>query len=89
MALVAHARTQEGKDLRPFLTCQVQLWVREISRLMRELNPEPKFFWRDDVPLSSERRGLPAYFCRECGHSGWLTFMRDGDDYLTDDHRKV
>jgi DEAD/DEAH box helicase domain-containing protein len=89
LALVAHARTQEGKDLRPFLTCQVQLWVREISRLMRELNAEPKFFWRDDVPLSSERRGLPAYFCRECGHSGWLTFMRDGDDYLTDDHRKV
>ena len=89
LALVAHARVHEGEDLRPFLTCQVQLWVREISRLMRELNAEPRFFWRDDVPLSSERRGFPAYFCRECGHSGWLTYMREGDDYLTDDNRKI
>jgi DEAD/DEAH box helicase domain-containing protein len=56
---------------------------------MRELSSEPKFFWRDDVPISSERRGFPAYFCRECGHSGWLSYMREGDDYLTDDYRKI
>lgn len=85
LALVSHARVDEDGDLRPFLTCQVQLWVREISRLMREVNAEPHFFWRDDVPLSSERRGLPAYFCRECGHTGWLAFLREGDDYLVDD----
>ena len=89
LALVTHARILEGKELRPFLTLQVQLWVREVSRLMRELSPAPRFFWRDDVPLSSERHGFPAYFCRECGHSGWLTFMREGDDYLTDDSRKI
>jgi DEAD/DEAH box helicase domain-containing protein len=89
LALVAHARVNEDGMMRPFLTCQVQLWVREISRLMREVNTEPRFFWRDDVPLSSERRGLPAYFCRECGHTGWLAFQREGDDYLVDDLKTI
>jgi len=89
LALISHARTQEENDLRPFLTCQVQLWVREISRLMRQVSREPRFFWRDDVPLASERRGMPAYFCRECGHTGWLTMMRDGDDYLNDDLKTI
>jgi DEAD/DEAH box helicase domain-containing protein len=89
LALVAHARVMEDGTLRPFLTCQVQLWVREISRLMREVSAVPHFFWRDDVPLSSKRRGLPAYFCRECGHTGWLALQRDGDDYLVDDLKVV
>ncbi len=34
-------------------------------------------------------RGLPAYFCRECGHSGWLAMMHDGDHHLTDDPRSI
>jgi DEAD/DEAH box helicase domain-containing protein len=89
ISLVSHARVDEDGLIRPFLTCQVQLWVREISRLMREVSAEPHFFWRDDVPLSSERRGMPAYFCRECGHSGWITIQRDGDDYLVDDFQVI
>lgn len=89
LALVTHARINEDEELRPFLTCQVQLWVREISRLMRQVSSTPRFFWRDDVPLSAERRGLPAYYCRECGHTGWLTFLHEGDDYLTDDLTRI
>ncbi len=89
LALISHARVPQGDDTRPFLTCQVQLWVREMSRLMREVSAEPRFFWRDDVPAHSERHGLPAYYCRDCGHTGWLTLLRDGDDVLTDDHKKI
>jgi len=89
LALIAHAQVPAGDDTRPFLTCQVQLWVREMSRLMREVGAAPQFFWRDDVPLHSRRRGLPAYFCRDCGHTGWLALQREGDDVLTDDHKKI
>jgi len=89
LALIAYARVKEGLEDRPFLTCQVQLWIREINKLMREISNEPRFFWRDDVPLSSARRGLPAYFCRECGHTGWLALLREGDDYLVDDLRII
>lgn len=89
LALIAHAKVGSAENPRPFLTCQVQLWVREMSRLMREVNTEPRFFWRDDVPAQSTRRGLPAYYCHDCGHTGWLTLMHDGDDALNDNHRAI
>lgn len=89
LALIAHARRREEGRVEPFLVCQAQLWVRELSRLMRQVSAEPQFFWRDDVPPGVEPRGLPAYYCRECGHSGWLTILHDGDDQISDDHRKI
>lgn len=91
LALIAQARVlvPGTNEPRPFLTCQVQLWVREMSRLMREVSAAPKFFWRDDVPQDAPRKGLPAYFCRDCGHTGWLTVLHEGDDVLTTDHRAI
>jgi DEAD/DEAH box helicase domain-containing protein len=88
LALIAHARVAvAGLDaarnrLDPFLTLQVQLWMREMSRLMRAVEDTPGFFWRDDIPESALRKGLPAYYCRECGHSGWLAHLRNTDDHL-------
>jgi DEAD/DEAH box helicase domain-containing protein len=89
LALIAHARVEDGGQLRPFLTLQVQLWVREMRRLMREVSAKPVFFWRDDVPLNADPRGLPMYFCRECGHSGWLTVMHEGDHHIEDDSGNI
>jgi len=89
LALIAHARSEDGGQIRPFLTLQVQLWVRELRRLMREVASQPRFFWRDDVPLNMEPRGLPMYFCRECGHSGWLTLIHEGDHHLEDNNAKI
>ena len=88
-ALISYAKVLEGEMTRPYLTAQVQLWVREMRRLMREVSATPKYFWRDDIPLNSEQRGLPPYFCRECGHSGWLAFMRDGDEHLSDNYTDI
>lgn len=85
LALIAYGRIQDGSQLRPFLTVQSQLWVREMSRLMRQISAEPQFFWRDDIPVNQKPWGLPAYFCRECGHSGWLAVLREGDSHLTAD----
>lgn len=86
LALIAYARAPESRDRpAPLLTLQVQLWVREMSRLMRAVKEEPGFFWRDDIAPDQLPKGLPAYYCRECGHSGWLSFMREGDDHITDD----
>lgn len=85
LALIAYGRIQDGSQLRPFLTVQSQLWVREMSRLMRQVSGEPQFFWRDDIPVNQKPWGLPAYFCRECGHSGWVGVLREGDNHLTAD----
>ncbi|MFQ5421584.1 MAG: DEAD/DEAH box helicase, partial [Anaerolineae bacterium] len=89
LAPAAYARTQDGDRAVPFLTLQAQLWVREMSRLMRQVSAEPAFFWRDDIPLHAEPRGLPAYVCRECGHSGWLTLRREGDEAISDDTGQI
>ena len=88
LALVAHARVEPEGPL-PFLTLQVQLWVREMSRLMRAVAPSPASSGATTCRREPCRAGLPAYFCRECGHSGWLALRYDGDDALTDDHRRI
>lgn len=88
-SLVSYAKVIENDISQPYLTVQIQLWVREMRRLMREVTAVPKFFWRDDIPTNSDRRGLPAYYCRECGHTGWLGYMRDGDDHISDNHRSI
>ncbi|MCB8943976.1 MAG: DEAD/DEAH box helicase [Ardenticatenaceae bacterium] len=89
LAMVAYARREDGGWERPFLTLQAQLWVREMSRLMRRVSQTADFFWRDDMPPGSSWRGLPAYFCRECGHGGWLTFRREGDEAVSEDTQQI
>ncbi len=75
--------------IRPFLTVQVQLWVREISRLMRVVNAQAQFLWSTDLLEHSDQRGLPPYYCRECGHSGWLTVIHEGDSRLASDAAEI
>jgi len=89
LALVSYAKRRVGEQDEPFLACQVQLWVREMSRLVRAVATKPAFFWRDETPLGSPLKGLPAVYCRECGHTGWLGFMRQQDHVVTDDHRVI
>ncbi len=86
LALISHARVNEGTPdqpwLRPLLSVQTQLWIREMSRLLRLFSATPEFFWFDDALDQTQLKGLPPYFCRECGHTGWLTFISDGDSRL-------
>ncbi len=89
LALVSYAKRRVGEKDEPFLACQVQLWVREMSRLVRAVVAQPAFFWRDETPLGSPPKGLPAVYCRECGHTGWVGFMRQQDNAVTDDHRVI
>jgi DEAD/DEAH box helicase domain-containing protein len=96
LGLIAHARYQDTSSMHnreePFLTLQTQIWVREMSRLMREVtSPEqaPAFFWRDDRSHDLAPFGLPAYVCRECGHTGWLSSMQKGDQHLARDTKVI
>ncbi|WP_281871952.1 DEAD/DEAH box helicase [Brachybacterium paraconglomeratum] len=67
LGLLSHLRKELGRTLP---SIEVHLWVRELSRLNRELTPTAAFSWADDgAPLDS--RALPAMFCRRCGRSGW------------------
>ena len=68
LALLSRARTSED---RPLLAVDVQLWVREVSRLLRRLGGSPRFQWFEGAPAEDGERALPSVFCRNCGRSGW------------------
>jgi DEAD/DEAH box helicase domain-containing protein len=89
LTLISHARRRVGDRDEAFLACTVQLWIREMSRMVREVAAKPSFFWRDETPLNASPKGLPGVYCRECGHSGWLGFMRTQDNTVTDNLRIV
>ncbi|QDU69651.1 DEAD/DEAH box helicase [Engelhardtia mirabilis] len=93
LGLVSTARDPHNTaSLRPFLTVQVQLWIRELRRLLREVTDAPSFAWADALPEDSGpglRRFLPIGHCRECGASGFASTTREGTPVLSDDPADV
>lgn len=70
----------------PFLYLQVQLWFRELSGFLRLLTQEPTFTWRKDINrVTKKEQALPAYFCRECGSSGWIAYKPTGTETIDKD----
>ncbi|MFD1162053.1 DEAD/DEAH box helicase [Hwangdonia seohaensis] len=76
LALIAEAKADE-KERFPFLFLQIQIWIRELSGVLRVFSEQPKFTWRDKIGGKNEAQALPPYFCRECGASGWLANKQD------------
>ncbi|MFK7946620.1 MAG: DEAD/DEAH box helicase, partial [Saprospiraceae bacterium] len=90
MALLSATKVSK----RPLLSMQIQLWLRELSNVLRQVRPEAKFILAaDHKPATEEEifthKGLPPYFCRECNHSGWIAVYEEGRGQLTDDVNKV
>lgn len=88
LALISEARASDIKKF-PFLFLQVQLWVRELSGVLRELGNTPKFVWKDSVGEKGEPQALPSYFCRECGSSGWLGVKDDNKNHFFINNNQV
>lgn len=83
LALIAEAKRRVVNSTRtmPYLFLQVQLWVRELSGIRRVVNDIPEFTWRDEnVAADSDKVFLPAWFCRDCGASGWYMLKNEHDD---------
>jgi DEAD/DEAH box helicase domain-containing protein len=88
LALISEARSGTTRKF-PFMFLQVQLWVRELSGVLREINEKPVFTWKDGVSQQREVQAMPAYFCRECGASGWLGVKDDNKNHFSGDTRQV
>ncbi len=82
-ALVSIAKENDGRDS-PFLFARTQLWIRELSGLLRVFGHEPQFIWRD-LAEKQETKALPPWFCRECGATGWLAVKQDNREQFEQD----
>ncbi len=72
LALIAHAsRPTLGPDREPLLTLRVELWARELRRMVASLSPEPVLVHSDDLPASEVRVFLAPIHCRDCHVMGW------------------
>jgi DEAD/DEAH box helicase domain-containing protein len=91
LTLLSWGQRQVGNKSMPLVHVQVQLWIREVRRLLREIGPKPSFFWRDERPQDEAPAALPMYHCRECGHSGWIgRYKHFGYDDIVDlDYARV
>lgn len=78
-ALISHARTYDSQGkLRPFLTVQVQVWVRELRRLMAKVdNKDIDFALASDLNEMQAKHYLPVVNCRDCGETGWATIVNE------------
>lgn len=89
LALIAAAK-KGTKPQFPFLYLQVQLWLRELSGFLRIMSNDVKFTWRKDVNKEDKRQlALPAYYCRECGDSGWIAYKTKKSNCLDKDPGKT
>lgn len=89
LALISAARVNDDGELRPFLTCQVHFWVRELTRLLRKVAPDPEFVWWEPRVEKSQLPALPAIYCRDCGEAGWLTTEASPGQPLSTDPRRI
>ena len=78
-ALVSHARVRDAKGkLRPFLTVQVQVWMRELARLMAKVDDKDiDFSIASDLNDNQAKHYLPVVNCRDCGETGWASIVNE------------
>lgn len=77
-ALVSHARTGAPGELRPFLDVQVQLWMRELRRLLAKVSADDiTYDIAHDLNSQQSKQYLPVVNCRDCGITGWASILNE------------
>jgi DEAD/DEAH box helicase domain-containing protein len=73
LALVSHASKDvpNGIERDPLLAVRVELWLRELRRMVASLSTKPRLVHSDDLPVSEGTVHLPIIHCRDCDAMGW------------------
>ncbi len=91
LALISVARRQssEANDkLLPFLDVRIQVWMRELRRVVSEVAPDAHIRFSDDLKPEQLQNHLPLVHCRECGAMGWAAVKRQQDSEFASDLQK-
>lgn len=89
-ALISYARDEKVgangvKVYPPFLNVRVQLWLREMRRMVATVSPKPELLFADDIRQEENKvAALPLVQCRSCGRMGYVSLMRNGENQLSD-----
>lgn len=94
LALVSEARIKvvskndggsEEENIRPFLNVRLQVWLRELRRMVAEVAHEPRLHFSDDLNQDQLDTHLPIVHCRECGSMGWSGLKRKDSSAIMGD----
>lgn len=93
-ALISFARrrivTADGAEIAaPFLQVRVQLWLREMRRMVATVEPNPRLCYAADRRPDDPVQALPLLHCRNCGHVGYLSMMPQTDHALSAELDKI
>ncbi len=85
IALISAARANGKNKLVPFLNVRLQLWLRELRRIVGNIEDPPALRFSDDLKEEDQRRHIPVIHCRECGAMGWAGTKREQDQNINPD----
>ncbi len=80
IALIAHARRKRvptkpeiagDDDVLPFLHVKLELWLRELRRMVALVSETPVLRHHDDLGTPDKALYLPVIHCRDCHATGW------------------
>ena len=86
LALTSWAKNEKvGNSYPPFLFVRVQLWLRELARMVATLDEKPMLTYSDDLKPEEFERHFPVIHCRDCHTMGWGGVKKDGTGELQSD----
>lgn len=85
-ALISHARAGTEDKVRPFLNVQVQLWMRELRRLLAKVSKDDvTYSLATDLNDQQAKQYLPVVNCRDCGETGWVSVINERNNVTMTD----
>lgn len=89
LAIVSQAKNSDGT---PFLNIRIQIWIRELRRMVANLTSDkPVIICADDLDSKSRMDSiiLPVVQCSECHMTGWVGRIPIGSHRLNQDLRLI
>ena len=86
LALTSWAKNEKlGNSYPPFLFVRIQLWLRELARMVASLEDKPALTYSDDLKPEEVQSHFPVIHCRDCHATGWGGVRKDGNAHLESD----
>lgn len=86
--IAAVSKNDDGSEkigVRSFLNVRLQLWMRELRRMVASVEKEPVLRFADDLNEEQLNTHLPLVHCRECGSMGWTGMKRKTSSAIVGD----